>query len=95
MTRDLRTSIYLTSNSAKNVRENWAWAGTAGATSGCNGKAAVKADGAAVEADAIGEQELKWTQSGSSSRSGHNQGALEEDEIREQQLKQMQAASSS
>ena len=41
--------------------------------------------GAAVEADVIGEQQLKRTQSGSSSRSGRD---------REQQLKWMQAASS-
>ena len=41
--------------------------------------------GAAVEADVIGEQQLKRTQSGSSSRSGRD---------REQQLKRMQAASS-
>ena len=41
--------------------------------------------GAAVKADVIREQQLKRTQSGSSSRSGRD---------REQQLKQMQAASS-
>ena len=42
---------------------------------------------AAVEADAIGEQQLKWTQSGSSSQSRHNQGvAAEADPIGEQQL---------
>ena len=41
--------------------------------------------GAAVEADVIGEQQSKRTQSGSSSRSGRD---------REQQLKRMQAASS-
>ena len=41
--------------------------------------------GAAVEADVIGEQQLKRTQSGCSSRSGRD---------REQQLKWMQAASS-
>ena len=47
--------------------------------------------GAAVsEADAIREQ-LKWTQSGSSSRSGHNRGAVEVDAIREQQLKRINA----
>ena len=44
VTRNLHTSIY--SNS---VKEHLARAGTAGATSGCNG-------GAAVGADAIGEQ---------------------------------------
>ena len=42
--------------------------------------------GAAVEADAIGEQQFKRTQSGSSSQSGRD---------RELQLKQTQAASSS
>ena len=41
--------------------------------------------GEAVEADVIGEQQLKRTQSESSSRSGRD---------REQQLKRMQAASS-
>ena len=44
--------------------------------------------GAAVETDAIGEHQLKWTQSGSSSRSGRNRGvAIEADAIREPQLK--------
>ena len=52
---------------------------TAGATSGWKG--------AAVEADAIGEQQLKRTQSGSSSRSGRNRGAVEG-------LKRTQVASS-
>ena len=33
--------------------------------------------GAAVEADANGEQQLKQTQLGSSNRSGRNQGAVE------------------
>ena len=46
----------------------------------------------AVEADANGEQQLKRTQSGSSSRSGRNRGAVE---IGEEQLKRMQVASSS
>ena len=47
----------------------------------CNPGAAVEADAierAAVEADAIGEQQPKRTQSGSSSRSGRNQGAAAE-----------------
>ena len=44
--------------------------------------------------DAIGKQ-LKWTQSGSSSRRGRNWGAVEADAIGEQQLKRTQAASSS
>ena len=66
----------------KNVREHWPESSrTAGATSGCrcNRGAAAEVDanrGAAaevdtirgvVEADTIGEQQLKWTQSGSSS----------------------------
>ena len=34
--------------------------------------------GAAAEADAIGEQKLKRTLAGSSSRSGHNRGAAVE-----------------
>ena len=48
-----------------------------------------------LQADAIGEQQLKRMQSGSSSRSGRNRGAVEEDAIREQQLKRMQVASRS
>ena len=60
VTRDLRTS---NSNSAKNVREHWAWAGifqNGEATSGCN-------RGAAVEANTVGELQLKRMQLGSSS----------------------------
>ena len=63
--------------------------------SGCNWEAA-------VEADAIGEQQLKRTQSGSSRRSRHNRGAVgnrgaaaEADAIGEQQLKRIQSGSSS
>ena len=48
--------------------------------------------GAAVEADAIREQQFKRMQSGSRSRSGRNRGAVE---IGEEQLKRMQVASSS
>ena len=51
------------------------------ATSGCNRGAAVEVDAigqAAVEADVIGEQQLKWTQSGSSSRSGSKRWAAAE-----------------
>ena len=62
---------------------------TAGATSGRNqgaGSRSRRNQGAAVEADAIGEQQLKWTQSGSSSRSGCDRGAVEVDTIGEQQL---------
>ena len=45
--------------------------------------------GAAAEADAIGEQQLKRTQSGSSRRSGRYRGAaVEADAIGEQQTKQ-------
>ena len=52
--------------------------------------------GAAVEADAIREKQLRQTQSGSSSWSRCNQGeAVEADAIREQQLKQMQSGRSS
>ena len=50
-----------------NVRERWAWAGT---TSRCNWGAAVEVErnqGAAVEADAIGEKQLKRAQAVSSS----------------------------
>ena len=48
--------------------------------------------GAAVEADAIGEQQPKWTQSGSSCN--REQHAAEADASGEQQLKRMQAGSS-
>ena len=48
--------------------------------------------GAAVEADTIGEQQLKRTQSGSNSQSGRNWGAVE---VGEEQLKWTQAVSSS
>ena len=49
-----------------------------------------------LQADAIREQQSKRTQSGSSSRSGHNLGAaVEVDVIREQQLKRTQTGSSS
>ena len=52
-------------------------------TSGCSRGAAVEwmQSGAAVEADVIGEQQLKRTQSGSSSRRGRNRGAVEADAI--------------
>ena len=71
VTCDLRTS-----NSRKNVREHWAWAGwklleqltdaisVSSSESGRNLGAAGEA-GAAVEADAIEEQQPKRTQSGS------------------------------
>ena len=68
VTYDLRTCIYCTSNSAKNVREHWAWAGNSWR-------------GAAAKADAIGEQQLKRTQS---------RAAAEADASGEQQLKRMQ-----
>ena len=49
-----------------------------------------------VEADAIGEQQLKWTQAASSSWSGHNQGAAVEGyALGEQQLKRTHSGSSS
>ena len=66
-------------------------------TSGCNEGAAVEADaiwGAAAEAGAFGEQELKRTQLGSSSRRGRNRGTVEVDAIGEQ-LKSTQLESSS
>ena len=79
MTRDLRTLI-----EPRTPRN------PAGLQAGaCNRGAAVEADAigrAAVEADAIGEQQLKRTQSGSSSRSRRD---------REQQLKWTQSMSSS
>ena len=68
-------------NSVKNVQElglGMGW-NPAGATSGCNREAA-------VEADAIGEQQLKRTQSG--------RAAAEADTVGEQ-LKRMQSVSSS
>ena len=59
----------------------------------CNRGAAVEADAigrAAIEADAIGEQQLKRTQSGSSSRSGRDrEQQLEEEANGEQQWKRM------
>ena len=61
-----------------------AWVGTAGATNRCN-------QGAAAEADAIGEQ-LERAQSGSS-WSGRN--GTEVDASGEQQLKRTQSGSSS
>ena len=87
VTRDLRTSILLNLELRK---EHWAWArifwnswrmqSESSSRSGHN-------RGAAVEADAIAEQQLKRMQSGSSSRSGRNLGAVEKDAIGEQQLK--------
>ena len=64
VTRDLRTSIYRT-RTPRRMFEH-AWAGTA--TSGCN-------EGAAVEVDAIWEQQSKREQLGSRSWSRHNRGA--------------------
>ena len=75
MTRDLRTLIYLLN---LELREECS-------ITLVRALAGIRNRGAAVEADVIGEQQLKRTQSGSSSRSGRD---------REQQLKRMQAASS-
>ena len=67
MTRDLRTLIYLL-NLVKNVREHCHWAQGMGWNPVCSRGAAVEADTligrAAVEADAIGEQQSKRTRSG-------------------------------
>ena len=52
-----------------------------GATSGCS-------CGAAVKTDAVGEQQLKQMQSGSSSQSRRNRGAVDAYASEEQQLKQ-------
>ena len=71
MTRDLRTLIYLLN---LELREE------------CSDLRISPSGRAAVEADAIGEQQLKRAQSGSSSRSGRD---------REKQLKRTQVASSS
>ena len=63
---------------------------TAGATSGCNQGAAVEADAIGEQQlkQTIGEQQLKQTQSGSSSWSRHSWGAAAEvDAFRQQQLK--------
>ena len=83
MTRDLRTLIYLLNlELEKNVREHWARA------PGMGWNPAAEADAigrAAVEADAIGEQQSKRTRSGAAA--DHKSG--------EQQLKRTQAASSS
>ena len=72
----------------KIVREHWApgWAGIF----------QNNWRGAAAEADTIREHQLKWMQSGSSSRSRRNQGAaVEVDAIGEQQPKRTQSGSSS
>ena len=78
MPRDLRTLIYLLNLELR--KECLRTLG--GVQLGLQADACNR--GAAVEADAIGEQQSKQTQSGSSSRSGRD---------REQQLKRMQAAS--
>ena len=104
--RNLRTSIYWTSNSAKNVREHWAcaWAGAAGMQSGSRGRGrSGRNRGAAAEADTNREQQLqrklqlKRTQSESSSWSGHKreQQLKRINAIGEQHLKRMQSGSSS
>ena len=77
MTRDLHTSIYLLNlELCEECSGTLGW-NPAGAASGCM-------QGAAVEADAIGEQQSKRMQSGSSSRSGCDW---------DQQLKQTQSRS--
>ena len=48
--------------------------------------------GAAVEANAIEEQQLNWMQLGRRSQSGHNRGAVE---IGEEQLKWKETGNSS
>ena len=73
MTRDLCTLIYLLN---LELREECSRT-LGGAWAGIGAKRTHVIGRAAVEADAIGEQQLKWTQSGSSSRSGRD---------REQQL---------
>ena len=68
-----------------------------GLASRCNGGAAVELvpiGEQQFEEDAIGEQQLKRTQSGSSSRIERNRGAVEADAIGEQ-LKRTQSGSSS
>ena len=82
MTRDLRTLIYLLNLELREECSRTLGRGM-GWNPVCNRGAAVEADAigrAAVEADAIGEQQLKRTQSGSSSRSARD---------REQQWKRM------
>ena len=74
MTRDLRTLIYLLTLELREECSRTLGRGM-GWNPVCNQGAAVEADAierAAVEADAIGEQQLKRTQSGSSSRSGRD-----------------------
>ena len=74
MTRDLRTLIYLLNLELREeCSRTMGWG--MGWNPVCNRGAAVEADAigrAAVEVDAIGEQQLKRTQSGSSSRSGRD-----------------------
>ena len=95
MTRDLCTLIYLL-----NLELHEECSRTLGRGMGwnpvCNRGAAVEEDAigrAAVEADAIGEQQLKRTQSGSSSRSGRDREQQLEAEangdVGEQQWKRM------
>ena len=89
MTRDLRTLIYLLNlelreECSRTLDPGMGWNPASG---GCMQSGSSSRSGrAAVEADAIREQQLKRTQSGSSSRSGRD---------REKQLKRTQAASSS
>ena len=87
MTRDLRTLIYLLNlelreECSRTLGRGMGWNPVcnrgAAVEADAIGRAAVEADAigrAAVEADAIGEQQLKRTQSGSSSRSGRNRAS--------------------
>ena len=92
MTRDLRTLIYLLNLELREECSRTLGRGM-GWNPVCNRGAAVEEDAigrAAVEADAIGEQQLKRTQSGSSSRSGRDrEQQLEAEANGEQQWKRM------
>ena len=84
MTRDLRTLIYLL-----NLELREECSRTLGRGMGWNPECN-RASIAAVEADAIGEQQLKRMQSGSSSRSGRDrEQQLEAEANGEQQWKRM------
>ena len=80
MTRDLRTLIYLLNlelreESSRTLGRGMGWNPV------CNRGAAVEEDAierAAVEADAIGEQQLKRTRSGAAAGGGGKRGAAVE-----------------
>ena len=91
MTRDLRTLIYLLNLELREECSRTLGRPGHGLESSMQSGSSSRAIGrAAVEADAIGEQQLKRTQSGSSSRSGRDrEQQLEAEANGEQQWKRM------